>query len=90
MKTYFEEPTQVMFVDEEGTWQCGIAYEDYIICGCCGGIFYIDDVIGGSPDYIQQPIHEYESWVSISEEIRGGETPESFLIEVERVDHLEE
>ena len=90
MKTYFEKPTQVMFADEEGTWQSGIAYEDYIICGCCGGIFYIDDVIGGAPDYIQQPIHEYESWVDISEEIKGGETPESFLIEVERADYLEE
>ena len=90
MKTYFEEPKQVMFIDEEGTWQCGIAYEDYVICGCCGGIFYIDDIIGGAPEYIQQPIHEYKSWVNISEEIHGGETPESFIIEVNKVDRNEE
>lgn len=90
MKTYFDDPTQVMFVDEEGTWQCGIAYEDYIICACCGGIFYIEDVIESAPDHVQQPIHEYDTWINIADAIHGGENPESFIIEVEKVDENEE
>ena len=35
---------------------------DYIICGCCGGIFQLDDV----ESYICYP-----SWLDISEEIIG-------------------
>lgn len=81
MRRFFDEPTQVMFVDEEGTWQCGIAYRDEIICVCCGGIFDIEEVIENAPDYVQRPIHEYNRWINISNEIQGGEYPESFIIE---------
>lgn len=78
MKTYFERPTQVMFLDEEGTHQFGIAYEDYIICGCCGGIFYIDDVIADMPKGYKQVIYEYDTWSNLSDEIYGGELPEAY------------
>lgn len=35
---------------------------EYIICGCCGAVFEIDDVI---------ICKIYESWLNISEEIIG-------------------
>ena len=78
MKTYFEKPTQVMFVDEEGTNQFGIAYEDYIICGCCGGVFYIEDVIDNAPEGCGKPIYEYSVWNNVADEIFGGEFPEDY------------
>lgn len=81
MKKFYGEPTQVLFVDAEGTRCSGIAYRDEIICGCCGGIFNIEDVIEFAPEYVQHPIHEYDRWIDISDEIRGGEYPESFIIE---------
>lgn len=81
MKTFYDAPTQVYFVDEDGVWRGGIAYRDEIICGCCGGIYEIDEVIEFAPEYVQQPIHKYENWVDLSDEIRGGEVPESFVME---------
>ena len=79
--TRFDVPTQVLFVDEDGVWRGGIAYRDEIICGCCGGVYEIDEVIEFAPEYVQQPIHKYEYWIDISDEIRGGEVPESFIME---------
>lgn len=35
---------------------------DFIICGCCGGVFEMEDV---------EQFGEYSSWVDISEEIKG-------------------
>ena len=81
MKTFYDAPTQVYFVDEDGVWRGGIAYRDEIICGCCGSIFDIEEVIENAPDYVQRPIHEYSRWINISDEIQGGEYPESFIIE---------
>ena len=44
----------------------GILIEDgknsYIICGCCGSVFEMDDIA---------EIQEYENWVNISDEIIG-------------------
>ena len=36
---------------------------DFIICGCCGGIYHIDEV---------EEMEPYENWVNISDEIMGG------------------
>lgn len=61
---YFDCPTQVLFRDpdnEEG-FIGGIAYRDEIICGCCGGIFELNEV----SDLL--PI----DWIDISDSIRGG------------------
>lgn len=47
-KRYYE-PTQVTFLPEEGDivdgddFLHGIAFYDVIICGCCGGIFEIEE-----------------------------------------------
>ena len=72
---YFDEPRQVKFVDEEGTWQTGIAYCGEIICGCCGGIFDIEEIYKNAPKDIKFPIHPYSDWNDISYDITGGELP---------------
>lgn len=73
---YFDSPRQVKFFcpDEEGEikFENGIAYQDEIICACCGGIFKIDDVIAdagfeGIPE--ATAIQEYGMWVNFSEYI---------------------
>ena len=77
-KTYFDEPTQVVFVDPDnpGEWLAGIAYRDEVICGCCGGVFNIDDVIEmATEDGVHCAIYEYPEWNDIADEIVGGELP---------------
>ena len=79
MKTYYEKPTQVVFVDPDapGEWIVGIAYCDEIICGCCGGVFSIEDVIEMAQESgVKNAIHEYADWLDIANEISGGELPE--------------
>lgn len=79
MNDYFEIPTQVMFWDEgEGKYAFGIGYRDEIICGCCGGIFEIEDIVAETPSG-QQPIYSYgDDWTDLSEEIFGGEYPDDY------------
>ena len=79
-KTYFDKPTQVVFADPDnpGEWLSGIAYRDEIICGCCGGVFSIDEVIEmAREDGVNCAIHEYREWNDIADEIVGGELPET-------------
>lgn len=77
-KKYFDRPTQVIFAEPGGDgWNAGIAYKDEIICGCCGGIFEIEEIYNFNED-IDMPIHEYSDWVDIAEEITGGELPDTF------------
>jgi hypothetical protein len=76
---YFDKPTQVVFADpdNEGEWIVGIAYKDEIICGCCGGIFDIGDVVDMAAEAgIKHPIYAYSDWNDIAAEITGGELPE--------------
>ena len=74
MRKYYEIPTQVKFYDiNEEQWIGGIAYEDYIICGCCGGKIEISDLlieaeeIDMKPDMLIQEL----PWIDIDEAIRG-------------------
>ena len=79
-KSYFDRPTQVVFADPDnpGEWLSGIAYRDEIICGCCGGVFSIDDVIEMARESgVNCAIHEYREWNDIADEIVGGELPET-------------
>ena len=79
-KSYFDRPTQVMFADPDnpGDWLSGIAYRDEIICGCCGGVFNIDDVIKVARENgVNWAIHEYHEWNDLADEIIGGELPET-------------
>ena len=63
---YYEEPTQVIFIEKEVENPHkigGIAYHDYVICGECGAIASISEV----------EIIDDLSWCDISEEIGGYE-----------------
>lgn len=64
--TYFDKPTQVAFRDPEGLRRGGIAYCDEIICGCCGGIFSIEEIYEFA--IVDDPIVPL-SWISIDEDI---------------------
>lgn len=84
MKTYFDDPTQVVFYDLDNTDECskplrigGIAYADKIICGCCGGTIDIVDYLAdfeyameNCETAVYEPLEEL-SWVDISEAIVG-------------------
>ena len=80
---YFDKPTQVIFVKETGAWEAGIAYCDEIICGCCGWVFLIEEIYNNCPKDIKNPIKPYSQWISISEEIVGGELPNGLTINKE-------
>ena len=77
---YFETPVQVMFhdVDNPGSWRAGIAYKDEIICGCCGGVFEISEIVEFSDGVVKCPIYLYDCWNDLTDEIMGGELPEGF------------
>ena len=57
----------------DGLWRGGIAFHDYIICGCCGAIMPIDDIVNDAERYgvhFDDVIVELE-WIDISDEIKG-------------------
>jgi hypothetical protein len=66
-RKYYEEPTQVVFIenmeDDKPRKIGGIAYQDYIICGECGGVVKIEDT----------EIVKELPWYTISEDIGGYE-----------------
>lgn len=79
----FIVPTQVKFLDFDGddngnpVWLGGIAYQDVIICGCCGARILLeefwedwDDLKGEFPE-VESPLVVYGTWVDIEECIRG-------------------
>ena len=77
-KQYFDRPTQVVFADPDnaGKWIVGIAYKDEIICGCCGGVFDIGDVVDMAAEVgVKHPIYAYRDWNDIAAEITGDELP---------------
>ena len=68
MKKFYEVPTQVKFIEsadvvDEPYWNSGIAYQDYVICGECGGIVDLEDIA----EIIELP------WVDITDGIIGDE-----------------
>ena len=65
---FSEIPTQVLFYDGEGT-AAGIMIGEKIICGCCGAVFEIDDVIENARGDGVPAISWFKNWVDISEEI---------------------
>lgn len=74
MKTYFNIPTQVLFWDYlNDCYSAGIAYKNEIICGCCGSVFEICEIIYFTPD-IYPPIWEVD-WKDLTDcidETAGG------------------
>lgn len=79
MNDYFDIPTQVMFWDEgDKQYTFGIAYKDEIICGCCGGIFEIEDIIELTPED-KHPIYSYgDNWADLRDAIFGDVYPEGY------------
>ena len=76
---FYEKPKQVVFADPEnpGDWLAGIAFQDSIICSCCGGVFEIEDVVKqAKEDGVVNPIYEYEDWSDITDDIVGSVLPD--------------
>ena len=72
---YADRPTQVAFYNiEDGCYDAGIAYEDYIICLHYGDILpiqdFLDEVEEVAPE-VKKPIIELY-WSSLREECLGG------------------
>lgn len=50
---FFEKPTQVKFWEDGAQeFYYGIAYRDEAICGCCGGVIEISEILVNKPDGI--------------------------------------
>ena len=66
-KDFYPFPTQVRWGEMNDAGQIdeyfGIAYQDRIICACCGGMYFLDD----------EDIYIFEEleWVDISDAIEG-------------------
>ena len=64
MKKFYEVPTQVKFIEsknvvDEPRWLGGIAFGNKVICGECGSVIDLEDIV----DIIEL------SWADISEAI---------------------
>lgn len=82
MKEYYDRPTQVMFIEEEDllknspdhcTYYEGIAYQNYIICKCCGAVLDLNEMayiydFNGWYDYGCENFYE----LTMNEEIMSG------------------
>lgn len=74
MNMFFESPTQVKFWDTDGGhYTAGIAYKDEIICGCCGGVFEIEEIIEDAKNDGVVSIIPYELWADLVSEIAGDD-----------------
>ena len=74
MPYFFETPTQVKFLDnaeDELKYKGGIAYGDVIVCGCCGGVVEISDLLEYFSDEEANLIIIPLEWIDISEDIMG-------------------
>ena len=60
---WYEIPTQVIFIPQGECPCAGIAYRDEVICGCCGGVFCMDEVL---------IVKEYP-WEGLYDAIIGGD-----------------
>lgn len=66
MKDYFNVPTQVIFRNNcNSYWNGGIAFQDKIICLCCGGIIEIAELLANDGEIKVMP------WENLSEELTG-------------------
>lgn len=68
-QTWFDVPTQVAYFDENH-YEAGIAYQDEVICACCGGVTEIADLIQWAPAGVA-PIVTYNNWYSFKETVIG-------------------
>ena len=66
-KMYFDVPTRVIWIDEDGYANAGIAYRDEVICACCGGVSNIWEIYEFAPEGVEYPITELK-WVNVRKE----------------------
>ena len=60
---------QVKFWDGEN-WCAGFMVGRRLVCGCCGGIFDVDEILeNGREEGCENPIHVFKTWVDVSDEI---------------------
>jgi hypothetical protein len=73
---YYGTPCQVRFYEAaDGYYRGGIAYHDFIICGCCGAVLKTDDVVAEAEKagiHWDHAVIEYGEWVDLSDTIRGA------------------
>jgi hypothetical protein len=70
----FTKPTQVKFLDADyDHYVGGIAYGNEIICGCCGSIFDIDELLEDADPTDPRPVIIPLEWIDISNEIKGDD-----------------
>jgi Fe2+ or Zn2+ uptake regulation protein len=74
-------PHQVMFHDGEGMC-AGILFQNHIICGCCGGVFSVEDVVDMARDNKVEAIRLFKTWVDLSDEIFGDANDETEAVVV--------
>ena len=75
-------PVQVMFYDGEGMCS-GIMWGDQVVCACCGAIFWVDEIVENAKADGVDAIKMFETWVDISDEIRGSEADAEIAIPLE-------
>ena len=74
---YYDIPTQVKFYDfgfesEEPYWIGGIAFQDVIICGCCGAVIEISDLYDEAEEIgLKEDPIKILRWIDINTEIKG-------------------
>ena len=75
-------PVQVMFYDGESMC-AGIMLGEYIICGCCGALFEVDDIVEMAREDGVDAIRMFETWVDLSDEIKGSNEDTTTAVTVE-------
>lgn len=60
----------------------GILYGKHIICGCCGSVFEVDKVIDNARADGENAIEVFDTWVDISDEIKG-DCENGIVLEIE-------
>ena len=67
MKNFYEKPTQVAFIEkddeEDRLTNYGIAFQETVICACCGGVFELAEV----------EIVKELAWIPFKDEIKEEE-----------------
>ena len=67
---------QVKFWDGEN-WCAGFMVGRRLVCGCCGGIFDVDEILSeGREEGLENPIVVLDTWVDVSNEIWGDDGEE--------------
>lgn len=78
MKKWYACPVQVAFCDVDNSEEDdihyirGIAYQDKVICGCCGGVIDIEELFDYAAVYLPEGtpvIIEDGCWADITREI---------------------